>query len=81
MAVVKWVVQRTKGSVLLYDLFLNREEQQCTSGWATELYREMGILVHGDCCPAAALCGNITQNPSWYLMPVIVGVSTGVLCV
>lgn len=62
MAVEKCVVQRTKRSVLLYDLFLNREEQQCTNGWATELNREVGILVHGDCCPAAALCVNVIQN-------------------
>lgn len=58
VAVVKCVVQRTKRSVLLY-LFLNREEQQYTNGWATELDREVGILVDGDCCPAAALRGNV----------------------
>lgn len=59
MAVVKCVVQRTKRSVLLCDLFLNREEQQCTNGWATEIERDRGILVHGDCSLAAALINTV----------------------
>lgn len=62
VAIVKCVVQRTKRSVLLYDLFLNRGEQQCTNGWATELDREVGILVYGDCCPVTALCVNVIQK-------------------